>query len=62
VGALEEGGIGGQLALTGVEFAALAAPDQASAVARLAIFARVEPAHKSALIDRLREQVRAWGA
>ena len=58
VGALEEGGIGGQLALTGVEFQALSPMDQGSAVARLAVFARVEPSHKSALVDALREQVR----
>jgi magnesium-transporting ATPase (P-type) len=28
-------------------------------VARLTVFARVEPSHKSALVSRLKEQVRA---
>ena len=54
-----ESGIGGHLTLTGVEFGELSPLDQASAVARLTVFARVEPSHKSALVDALREQVRA---
>ena len=59
VGMLDEveSGIGGHLTLTGVEFGELAPLDQASAVARLSVFARVEPSHKSALVDALREQV-----
>ena len=59
VGMLDEAesGIGGHLTLTGVEFGELAPLDQASAVARLSVFARVEPSHKSALVDALREQV-----
>ena len=55
-----ESGIGGHLTLTGAEFGELAPLDQASAVARLSVFARVEPSHKSALVDALREQVRAY--
>ena len=36
----------------------MAPTEQASAVARLDVFARVEPSHKSNLVMRLKEQVR----
>ena len=51
--------INGLCSLTGSEYAQMAPTEQASAVARLTVFARVEPSHKSALVSRLKEQVRA---
>ncbi len=49
--------ISGHLSLTGTEFSNMSPADQADAVARLNVFSRVEPSHKSLLVDRLREQV-----
>ena len=50
--------ISGLCSLTGSEYSRLAPTEQASAVARLSVFARVEPSHKSNLVTRLKEQVR----
>ena len=52
--------ISGLCSLTGSEYSRLAPTEQASAVARLSVFARVEPSHKSNLVARLKEQVCAW--
>ena len=52
--------ISGLCSLTGSEYSRLAPTEQASAVARLSVFARVEPSHKSNLVARLKEQVGAW--
>lgn len=42
----------------GVEFDELSPPQQADAVAgALAVFARVEPSHKTRLVDLLKQQV-----
>lgn len=42
----------------GVEFDDLSPPQQADAVAgALAVFARVEPSHKTRLVDLLKQQV-----
>ncbi|MCJ1297177.1 hypothetical protein MMC34_008746, partial [Xylographa carneopallida] len=51
INALEESpaSISGLCSLTGSEFTRLAPTEQASAVARLSVFARVEPSHKSNL-------------
>lgn len=59
VTALDEGaaGISGVLSLTGAEFSEMSPAAQADAVARLNVFSRVEPSHKSLLVDRLRQQV-----
>ena len=59
INALEESpaSISGLCSLTGSEFMRLAPTEQASAVARLSVFARVEPSHKSNLVTRLKEQV-----
>lgn len=54
----DSAGISGYLSLTGTEFSNMSQADQADAVARLNVFSRVEPSHKSLLVDRLREQVR----
>ena len=58
INALEEcpASISGLCSLTGSEFTQLAPTEQASAVARLSVFARVEPSHKSNLVTRLKEQ------
>ncbi len=58
INALEESpmSISGLCSLTGSEFTRLAPTEQASAVARLSVFARVEPSHKSNLVMRLKEQ------
>ncbi|CAK0785211.1 Calcium-transporting ATPase 3, endoplasmic reticulum-type [Coccomyxa viridis] len=48
--------ISGLCSLTGSEYSRLAPTEQASAVARLSVFARVEPSHKSNLVVRLKEQ------
>ncbi|CAL5220117.1 g2070 [Coccomyxa viridis] len=58
INALEESpaSISGLCSLTGSEFTRLAPTEQASAVARLSVFARVEPSHKSNLVTRLKEQ------
>ena len=50
--------ISGLCSLTGSEFSWLAPTEQSSAVARLNVFARVEPSHKSNLVTRLKEQAR----
>ncbi|CAL8471661.1 g11203 [Coccomyxa elongata] len=52
----DSAGISGYLSLTGTEFSNMSPADQADAVARLNVFSRVEPSHKSLLVDRLREQ------
>ena len=46
--------------LTGLEFDDLSPPEQADAAAALAVFSRVEPQHKSKLVDLLRAQVGGW--
>ncbi|KAK9918863.1 hypothetical protein WJX75_007624 [Coccomyxa subellipsoidea] len=58
VGALDDSraGISGTLSLTGAEFSEMSPAAQADAVARLNVFSRVEPSHKSLLVDRLRQQ------
>jgi magnesium-transporting ATPase (P-type) len=50
--------ISGMHSMTGLEFQELAPTEQASAVAQVNVFARVEPSHKSLLVTRLKEQVR----
>lgn len=49
--------ISGHLSLTGAEFMEMAPANRADAVARLNVFSRVEPSHKTLLVNCLREQV-----
>ena len=49
---------GSHRALSGVEFDELGPDGQAQAVATMALFSRVEPSHKTALVDLLRAHVR----
>ena len=44
--------------LTGLEFDDLPAVEKAEAVSMMSVFARVEPSHKSKLVELLRAQVR----
>ncbi len=43
--------------LTGLEFDELAAVEKTEAVATMSVFARVEPSHKSRLVELLQAQV-----
>ena len=45
--------------LTGLEFDDLPAVEKAEAVSMMSVFARVEPSHKSKLVELLRAQVRS---
>lgn len=47
---------GTQSAMTGVEFEELSQPERVAAASRLSIFSRVEPAHKTALVELLQSQ------
>ena len=59
-GGSSSSGVEGLTCLTGVEFDDLSPPQQADAVgASLAVFVRVEPNHKTKLVELLRAQVRA---
>ncbi len=42
---------------SGLEFDELSPPDQAEAAGGLAVFARVEPSHKTKLVELLKQQV-----
>lgn len=53
------GGAGAPVSVTGVEFDELAAVEQQGTVDALALFARVEPAHKTRLVELLKAGVRA---
>ncbi|PSC71819.1 calcium-transporting ATPase endoplasmic reticulum-type [Micractinium conductrix] len=53
---LLQGGQHGPAALAGLEFDELSPPEQAEAAASLAVFARVEPSHKTKLVDLLKQQ------
>ena len=45
--------------LTGLEFDELPAVEKTEAVSLMSVFARVEPSHKSRLVELLQAQVRA---
>ena len=55
----DAGGAGAPVSVTGVEFDELPAVEQQGAVDALALFARVEPAHKTRLVELLKAGVRA---
>ena len=55
------GGTGSQRALSGVEFDELGPEGQAHAVDSMVLFSRVEPSHKTALVELLRSHVRTFG-
>lgn len=45
------------LAYTGAEFSSMSDADQSEAALRASLFARVEPAHKTKLVELLQKQV-----
>ncbi len=53
-----EGQAGGPGSVSGLEFDELPPAEQLSAVEALAVFARVEPSHKTRLVELLKAQVR----
>lgn len=59
VGATDGGGAASSASLAGLEFDELSPAQQAQRVASLAVFSRVEPSHKSKLVELLKAQV--WG-
>ena len=58
----DAGGAGAPVSVTGVEFDELPAVEQQGAVDALALFARVEPSHKTRLVELLKAGVRAAAA
>lgn len=61
IGALDDLGdaLGSQMCVSGVEFDELVPAEQSQAVSRMALFSRVEPSHKTQLVELLRVQVLA---
>ena len=58
IGLLDSSELAGSFqALSGVEFDELDAAGQAHAAGSMALFSRVEPSHKTALVDLLKSQV-----
>ena len=59
IGLLDSSELAGSFqALSGVEFDELDATGQAHAAGSMALFSRVEPSHKTALVELLKSQVR----
>lgn len=59
IGSLDDIGdaMGGQVCMSGVEFDDLELEARGAAVAKMALFSRVEPSHKTQLVDVLKRQV-----